>query len=191
VPRITDCEGNVVAKEEVKWIWTESYKDAFPDQVHQYTRDLPVLVLCNHCASPPCVKVCPTRATWRRESDGVVMMDMHRCIGCRYCIAACPYGARSFNWRAPRPHIEGKIRLEFPTRAIGVVEKCSFCAERLREGKEPACVEAAGKTPGGEGALTFGNLNDEKSKVRQLLKEKHTVCRRPSIGTRPNVFYIV
>jgi molybdopterin-containing oxidoreductase family iron-sulfur binding subunit len=153
-------------------------------------KDQPVLVLCNHCSNPPCVKVCPTKATWKRESDGIVMMDMHRCIGCRYCIANCPYGSRSFNWRDPRDSI-GEIRPEFPTRSIGVVEKCNFCVGRLREGREPACVEAARQVPGGEGALTWGDLSDEDSDVSQLLRKEHTICRRPNLGTGPNVFYIV
>ena len=188
VPQIPD------AAEEVKWIWTERYENAFPDQAHARTadslKDKPVLVLCNHCTHPPCVKVCPTKATWRRESDGIVMMDMHRCIGCRYCIAACPYGSRSFNWRDPRPYLD-KQRPEFPTRTKGVVEKCNFCAERLREGRQPACVEAAGKLPQGTGALTFGDLSDSDSDVSRLLRNKHTICRRLSVGTGPNVFYIV
>ncbi|MHC4143001.1 MAG: 4Fe-4S dicluster domain-containing protein [Planctomycetota bacterium] len=73
--------------DEVKWIWSEQYRDVFPDQTHGLA-EAPVLVLCNHCEKPPCVRVCPTQATWKRESDGIVMMDMHRCIGCRYCMAA-------------------------------------------------------------------------------------------------------
>jgi molybdopterin-containing oxidoreductase family iron-sulfur binding subunit len=189
VPEIPDPE------EEVKWIWSENYENAFPDQAHPHTadslREKPVLVLCNHCTNPQCVKVCPTKATWKRESDGIVMMDMHRCIGCRYCIAACPYGARSFNWRDPRPYIEATERSKFPTRTKGGVEKCNFCAERLRDGLEPACVEAARKVPGGEGALTFGDLSDSNTAVTRLLREKYAICRRPSIGTGPNVFYIV
>ena len=188
VPRIPDPE------EEVKWIWDETYEHLFPDQAHAYTTEAlsgnPVLALCNHCASPPCTRVCPTQATWRRKSDGVVMMDMHRCIGCRYCIAACPYGSRSFNWQDPRPHIES-IRPEYPTRTMGVVEKCNFCAERLREGRRPACVEAAAATPGGAGALTFGNLSDPDSEVSRLLRENHAVCRKPSLGTQPSVFYLM
>ena len=182
-------------KDTIEWIWTEDYKNAFPDQVHAQTptslREQPVLVLCNHCTKPPCVKVCPTKATWRREQDGIVMMDMHRCIGCRYCIAACPYGARSFNWRDPRPHLAKPLASEFPTRSKGVVEKCNFCAERLRNDLEPACVVAARKAPGGQGALTFGDLSDKNSEVSRLLRDNHTLCRRPSIGTAPNVFYIV
>ena len=188
VPRMPD------PKEEIKWIWSEEYENVFADQAHPYTADSwkgsPVLVLCNHCAHPACTKVCPTEATWKRAEDGIVMMDMHRCIGCRYCVAACPYGARSFNWRDPRPYIE-TIRPEYPTRTKGVVEKCNFCAERLREGREPACVEAARAAPGGGEALTFGDLADPQSQVSRLLRQKYTICRRPSLGTGPSVFYIV
>jgi molybdopterin-containing oxidoreductase family iron-sulfur binding subunit len=148
----------------------------------------PVLVLCNYCTNPPCVKVCPTEATWKRPQDGIVMMDMHRCIGCRYCIAACPYGARSFNWRDPRPFLDSAYFSSYPTRTKGVVEKCNFCDERLRQGLEPACVEAANKVV--QGALTFGCVSDPNSAVSRLLREKVTICRRVSLGTGPNVFYI-
>jgi Fe-S-cluster-containing dehydrogenase component len=189
VPKIPDPD------EEVKWIWTASYEEAFPDQVHRHMPDSvrgePVLVLCNHCTDPPCTRVCPTGATWKRESDGIVMMDMHRCIGCRYCMAACPYGSRSFNWRDPRPYIPGEIRPEYPTRTKGVVEKCDFCAERLRAGREPVCVEAARKVPGGEGALMFGDVSNPGSEVSKLLSRKRTICRRAELGTGPNVYYIV
>jgi molybdopterin-containing oxidoreductase family iron-sulfur binding subunit len=157
--------------------------------------EAPILVLCNHCDNPPCVRVCPTQATWKREEDGIVMMDMHRCIGCRYCMAACPYGSRSFNWRDPRPFVEtdseGNFPSEFPTRTRGVVEKCNFCAERLRDGQLPACVEAANQVPGGEGSLTFGNLADAASEVNQVLSSQRTIARRVALGTGPNVFYIV
>ena len=191
VPRLPDPE------EAIDWIWTEEYQHAFPDQVHAHTaaawRDAPVLVLCNHCTNPPCVKVCPTKATWKRESDGIVMMDMHRCIGCRYCMAACPYGARSFNWRDPRPHVDrddaGTPRSEYPTRAAGVVEKCTFCAERVRTGRPPACVEAANAIPGAEGALVFGDVTDPDSDVSRILGREHTICRRAGLGTGPNVYY--
>jgi Fe-S-cluster-containing dehydrogenase component len=181
-------------KRAIEWLRSVSYEAAFRDEAHPYTaaslQDQPVLVLCNHCTSPACVRVCPTQATWKRKQDGIVMMDMHRCIGCRYCLAACPYGARSFNWQDPRPFIK-EIRPDYPTRTKGVVEKCNFCAERLRDGLEPACVVAAREVPGGEGALTFGDLSDPNSSVRRLLREKNTVCRSPNLGTGPNVFYIV
>ena len=103
-------------------------------------------VLCNHCENPPCCRACPTKATFKRESDGIVLMDFHRCIGCRFCMAACPFGARSFNFRDPRPFVKD-TNPEFPTRMKGVVEKCNFCAERLAVGKLPACVEASGREP--------------------------------------------
>ncbi len=189
VPEISDPE------EEVKWIWSEPYENAFPDRIHPYTaaslKGKPVLVLCNHCTHPGCVKVCPTQATWKREQDGIVMMDMHRCIGCRYCMAACPYGARSFNWRDPRPFIKGGVQTPFPTRSKGVVEKCNFCAERLREGLEPACVEAANRIPGMRGALVFGDLSNPDSEISRVLHDKNTICRKITAGTGPNIFYIV
>jgi molybdopterin-containing oxidoreductase family iron-sulfur binding subunit len=184
--------------DEVKWIWSEQYRDAFPDQTHDRTgerlAEAPVLVLCNHCAKPPCVRVCPTQATWKRESDGIVMMDMHRCIGCRYCMAACPYGSRSFNWRDPRAYIatdeNDELPSDFPARTKGVVEKCNFCAERLRVGLEPACVEAARTVPGGDGALTFGDAGDPDSDVSRILRDTRSTARRVGLGTGPNVFYI-
>ena len=173
---------------EVKWIWREPFDKAFPGQSSRYAEDAlkktPVLVFCNHCDNPPCVRVCPTRATWRR-ADGLVMMDWHRCIGCRYCVAACPYGSRSFNWLDPRPYIK-PLNPEFPTRTKGVVEKCTFCDERLAKGQSPACVEACP-----EKALVFGNLNDATSEVRELLRSRHSIRRRPELGTEPGIYYLV
>jgi len=178
---------------KIKWIWSDEYKHAFPDQTHAHVskemKDLPVLVLCNHCSSPACVKVCPTGATWKRPQDGIVMMDMHRCIGCRYCMVACPYGARSFNWWNGRANIEGDPPSQYPVRSKGVVEKCTFCADKIRVGLRPACVEAAEKVTGAEGALTFGKMSDPE--IVKILKENRTVGRRLGMGTGPNVFYIV
>jgi len=111
-------------------------------------------------------------------------MDYHRCIGCRYCMAACPYGARSFNWKDPRPFIK-KIKEDFPTRTKGVVEKCSFCEERLAKGLKPACVEACTTK-----ALTFGDLNEPNSQVRNLLASKPNIRRKAYLGTEPKVFYL-
>lgn len=186
VPKIEDHE------EEVKWLWKEKYHNVFPDQGHKHDKksllERPVLVLCNHCERPACVRVCPTQATWRRESDGIVMMDMHRCIGCRYCMTACPYGSRSFNWKDPRPHIK-ELQNEFPTRTKGVPEKCNFCAERLAAGKIPICVEAC-KTVGC-GAMMFGDVADPNSQVAEILRNTHTIRRKPGLGTEPQVYYIV
>jgi Fe-S-cluster-containing dehydrogenase component len=176
-------------KDEVKWIWKEPFEHAFHEMEYQYAseelRHSPALLLCNHCANPPCVKVCPTQATWKREEDGIVMMDWHRCIGCRYCMAACPYGSRSFNWRNPRPFIEN-IREDYPTRMRGVVEKCTFCDERLARGELPACVEACK-----EKALVFGDLEDPDSEVREILGEHFAIRRKPELGTQPEVYYLV
>lgn len=183
VPQIPD------PKREIKWIWTEQYEHTFPSLEHEYAseeaRGKPFVVLCNHCTNPPCVRVCPTKATFKRTQDGVVMMDFHRCIGCRYCMAACPYGSRSFNWGDPRPYLTQE-NMQFPTRARGVVEKCNFCAERLSAGQIPACVEVCKAK-----ALTFGNVGDPASPVRQLLNAHYTIRRKNELGTGPNVYYIV
>lgn len=174
-------------RHEIKWIWTEEFKHTFPTQEHEFLNDrvkhLPFLTLCNHCEKPACVRVCPTKATFKRE-DGIVLMDFHRCIGCRFCMAACPYGSRSFNFRDPRPFIEER-NPKFPTRMKGVVEKCNFCAERLAVGELPACVEAS------NGALTCGDLDDPESEVRELLRSNFTIRRKPALGSGPSVFYIV
>lgn len=183
-------------KDEIKWIWKEKYEHAFPNQQHEYVEDSlkgqDVLLMCNHCDKPPCVRVCPTKATFKRPSDGIVMMDMHRCIGCRFCIAACPYGSRSFNWRDPRGRDEDgrpfikEINTEFPTRTRGVVEKCNFCAERLASGQLPACVEACKQK-----ALVFGDLADPNSEIRRILSTRYTIRRMPGLGTKPQIYYIV
>jgi len=175
-------------KDEIKWIWTMPFKEAFHGQEHEFIKedlkDLPVPVLCNQCDNPACVSVCPTQATWKRE-DGIVMMDYHRCIGCRYCMAACPYGARSFNWRTPDPFID-KGNPDYPTRTRGVVEKCNFCRERLAKGLIPGCVEACR-----EKALVFGDLEDPDSEIRELLRTNYSISRKPNLGTKPQVYYLV
>jgi [DsrC]-trisulfide reductase subunit O len=174
---------------QIKWIWEKPFGDLFSSYETQYLeaslKGESTPVLCNHCDNPPCVRVCPTGATWKRKEDGIVMMDWHRCIGCRYCMAACPYGARSFNWVDPRPHIE-TLNPDFPTRTKGVVEKCTFCAERLAKGQRPACVEACP-----EKALVFGDVNDPKSEIRRMLAKNYAFRRRPELGTGPNVYYLV
>ncbi len=181
-------------KHEVKWIWQTPFDHAFPDNENEFMREyvkenmkgLPFIVLCNHCDNPPCVRVCPTKATFRRP-DGIVMMDYHRCIGCRYCMAACPYGARSLNWRDPRPFIKTELNREYPTRTRGVVEKCTFCDERLSKGLMPACVDACKEYK----ALVFGDLSDPKSEVSELLRKNPSIRRKPQLGTQPSVYYIL
>ena len=174
---------------EIKWVWETEFKHAFPGQhsefMSEHVEHDPFMVLCNHCEDPPCVRACPTQATFKRP-DGIVIMDMHRCIGCRFCMAACPYGSRSFNFLDPEPHInEAHMNKKFPRRMKGVVEKCNFCAERLAVGKAPYCVEASG------GAVVFGDLHNPESDVRQKLAEHHAIRRKPQLGTGPAVYYIV
>ncbi len=177
-------------KNEIKWLWKAPFENVFLDHssYHSSTRvaNTPFPALCNHCDDPPCVRACPTKATFKLAKNGVVAMDFHRCIGCRFCMAACPYGARSFNWQDPRPYIK-KYNADFPSRMMGVVEKCNFCGERLALGQEPACVEACK----GTGAITFGDLNDPQSEVRQVLDNEFTIQRKTNLGTKPSVFYIV
>ncbi len=180
VPRVPD------KRHEVRWIWKDTPEHAFEGEDFRYSSiaKLPVMLMCNHCDDPPCVRVCPTQATWKRE-DGIVAMDWHRCIGCRYCMAACPYESRSFNWVDPRPYIK-TANPEFPTRTKGVVEKCTFCVERISQGREPACVEACP-----EKALIFGNVMDANSEIRRMLSSRDHVTRKPELGTGPNVFYLL
>ncbi|AAM73457.1 MAG TPA: 4Fe-4S dicluster domain-containing protein [Chlorobaculum sp.] len=175
-------------KNEVKWIWKSGYENAFPTASTQFQNpevlERQVLTLCNHCTEPPCTKACPTEATFKRW-DGIVSIDYHRCIGCRFCMAACPYGSRSFNWLDPRPHIK-ELSNTYPTRMRGVVEKCNFCSERLVKGELPACVVSCA-----ENALTFGDLNDPNSEIRKMLATNETMQRKPELGTLPSVFYII
>ena len=144
---------------------------------------MPFIVMCNHCQDPPCVRVCPTKATFQRD-DGIVLMDFHRCIGCRFCMAACPYGSRSFNFQDPRPFIK-RENPDFPTRTKGVVEKCNFCAERLAVGKLPYCSEASG------GAMIFGDVDDAGSDIRKVLRSRYSIRRKPNLGTGPQIYYLV
>ncbi|MBZ4219432.1 MAG: 4Fe-4S dicluster domain-containing protein [Chlorobium sp.] len=175
------------SREEIKWIEKSDYNHLFAGShsriVSKEVMDRSYLALCNHCADAPCVSVCPTEATFKRW-DGIVAMDYHRCTGCRACMAACPYGSRSFNWQDPRTAINDPVTV-YPTREQGVVEKCNFCSDRLVKELQPACLEACP-----EQVLTFGDLNDPRSDIRMLLASNETMQRRPESGTKPSVFYI-
>ncbi len=154
---------------------------------------------CMHCEHPPCAEVCPVGATYKR-GDGIVMMDYDKCIGCRYCEVACPYGARVFNWET----FEGENSAvpkwgtpEVERRPRGVPEKCSFCYQRIDRGlalgltpgvdhsATPACVNACPV-----GARIFGDLNDPDSAVSQWLRENESYRLRDDLGTGPRVYYL-
>jgi Fe-S-cluster-containing dehydrogenase component len=146
-----------------------------------------VPVACQQCRNPPCTKVCPVKATWQ-EPDGIVVIDYDWCIGCRCCMSACPYGARHFNWAEPTissDEIEPDTHyLGNRPRPTGVVEKCTFCIHRVRRGRYPACVEICPV-----GARKFGNLLDEDSEMRYLLREKRVFVLKEELNTRPRFYY--
>lgn len=124
--------------------------------------------LCNHCDNPPCVPVCPVQATFQRE-DGIVVVDSDRCVGCAYCVQACPYDARFINDRTQ------------------TADKCTFCAHRLEAGLLPACVESCVG-----GARIIGDLNDPQSQIAQMIAAHHDelMVLQPEKGTSPHVFYL-
>jgi Fe-S-cluster-containing dehydrogenase component len=147
------------------------------------TKPRPVLLMCNQCDSPPCASVCPVKATYRRE-DGIVICDPDRCIGCRYCMAACPYKARQFHFKERRQRFNPDIE----TGPMGVVESCDFCSERLAEGKLLACVEACRRI--GRNVFHFGDLNDPGSEITGLIRENPVKRLLEGRGTEPKVYYI-
>ena len=198
VPEVVHENGSVDHEEEIKWIWEEHVEHALHEHVSHYASDelrhREIPVLCNHCDNPPCVRVCPTKATFKR-ADGPVMMDQHRCIGCRFCIVGCPYGARSFNWKDPREFFKPDEYSDpvipnpsYPTRTKGVVEKCTMCTERLAIGLKPACAEACP-----EKAILFGDLENpddpQFDQILEYIQSNFTVRRKAELGTRPQVHY--
>ncbi len=139
-----------------------------------YTKELPVM--CQHCESPPCVDVCPTGASMKRE-DGIVQVDRHRCIGCRYCMMACPYKARSF------VHEKLVDQKESTPRGKGCVESCNMCVHLIDQGKQPACVEAS------NGGMIFGDLNDANSEISKALVANNTKQIRADLKLNTGVRY--
>ncbi len=188
VPGCTACleacrhENNVAfhddSRWDIHWIRKVRFKKLDGDRAEKS-----VLLLCNHCDKPPCAQVCPVQATYKRD-DGIVIVDHHRCIGCRYCMIACPYNARFFNFKEN----EEWHNKDFPRRSHGVAEACTLCAHLLEIGEEPACVRECRKI--NVGALCVGDLNNPESDAARLIASNSVKRLKEDLGTEPKVFYI-
>ncbi|GAB6054025.1 4Fe-4S dicluster domain-containing protein [Magnetospira thiophila] len=143
-----------------------------------YAFSLPMM--CQHCENPPCADVCPTGASFKR-ADGIVLVDKHICIGCRYCMMACPYKARSF------VHEDLVMQKTHTPRGKGTVESCNMCSHRVDHGRLPACVEACAAKAGG--AMLFGDLNDPNSEIARRVASIATTQIRADLGLNPGVLY--
>jgi Fe-S-cluster-containing dehydrogenase component len=165
--------------------WNRVYDQEFGKYPLVRRRFLPVL--CMHCENAPCIEVCPTGASYKRD-DGIVLIDQDKCVGCKYCILACPYGARYYNNGK-----EGYFGTEFtaeenigyPSHKLGIVEKCTFCLHRIEQGKEPACVQTCPPK-----ARYFGNLDDPNSHISQLIRSKQGFQLFRGLDTNPCVYYL-
>lgn len=165
-------DNNPLSRDDQKAHWARVVK--VTDKMTRNTFSLPVM--CQHCENPPCVDVCPTGASMRR-ADGIVQVNKHICIGCRYCMMACPYKARSFVHESltdQKPH---------SPRGMGTVESCNMCVHRIDNGQLPACVEAA------PDAVVFGDLNDPNSTISQTLKAVGGKQIRADLGLNTGVRY--
>lgn len=157
--------------------------------------------ICNQCQNPPCVSVCPVEATWRRPEDGIVVIDYDRCIGCRYCLTACPYQMRSFDYGehynlepqtayydgSPSPEYnQHRIRKGAYGSPIGNARKCSFCLHRVKKGLKPACVESCLGH-----ARYFGNLADPNDELWEIITRNGHIRLKEEMGTEPSVYYLL
>ncbi|MDH5325077.1 MAG: 4Fe-4S dicluster domain-containing protein [Gammaproteobacteria bacterium] len=159
---------------DAQWIRKVTVKDRSTG----HTTHLPMM--CQHCANPPCVDVCPTGASFQR-ADGICLVDKHICIGCRYCMMACPYKARSFVHETLTDQVPGV------PRGKGTVESCTLCVHRVDRGDIPACAEAC--TGEEKGAILFGNLNDPNSEIAQRVAKEASTQVRGDLGLDPGVRY--
>mgnify|MGYP000265037439 CR=1 FL=1 len=178
--RIFECENGNMNLEDGKG----DFYHQVPAEGHFYMG-----TQCFQCENPPCVKACPVGATWK-EPDGIVVIDYDWCIGCRYCQSACPYWARRFNWKSPTvPAAEINPKQHYlgnRSKKKGVMEKCTFCIQRTREGQLPACAEACPT-----GARVFGNLLDPNSEIRYVLANKKVFRLKEDLGTQPKFWYFM
>jgi Fe-S-cluster-containing dehydrogenase component len=143
-------------------------------------------VLCNHCQEPPCLRICPTGATYQRE-DGVVLIDYNKCAGCKACVTACPYGSRFYvdEIRSYFGILTPYEEVGYQKHQKGVTEKCTFCVDRVDKGLEPACVETCPTS-----CRHFGDLDDPNSEVSQLLRARLSFQLLPDLATQPSVYYL-
>jgi len=187
VAKCNDCDACVTAcREENGWQghnrpatdaqWIR--KVTVRDKETGFVQTLPLM--CQHCEHPPCVDVCPTGASFKR-ADGIVLVDKHICIGCRYCMMACPYKARSF------VHEDTTDQKAYAPRGKGTVESCTLCVHRVDDGRIPACVEACSKD--GHQALVFGDLKDANSDIRKRLAAVSSTQLRPDLNLNTGVRY--
>ena len=152
----------------------------FPNLTRTY-----IPMSCQHCENPACMKVCPTGATYK-DANGCVEINYDKCIGCRMCMAACPYNARVFNWNKPLRNPDFNYGdKDVTARPKGVAEKCSFCKERTNRGEQPMCVICCPMR-----ARTFGDLDDPESEVNKVIRERGGSTLLPEFGTRPQVYYV-
>ena len=177
-----NLQSKPLGDDKAKWqnqraIWIRKVK--LQDNVSGHVTNLPLM--CQHCERPPCVNVCPTGASFKR-ADGIVMVDRHTCIGCRYCIMACPYKARSFI------HEQVEQKLTRAPRGMGCVESCNLCAHRLDDGETTtACAEACAAE--GHNAIIFGDLKDPASPLRQAMARQPTRQIREELELNTGVRY--
>ncbi|HXC05434.1 MAG TPA: 4Fe-4S dicluster domain-containing protein [Bacteroidia bacterium] len=186
---IAGCQKMHHKQSPVEWIKVKRMQDS--DELSPYYMPQP----CFHCDNPPCTKVCPVDATFKRK-DGIVMIDNERCIGCRFCMAACPYTARSFNWGDPQPPAGTADEPYSPEKSYpgktGTVDKCDFCPDMSRKGMLPDCVTACPN-----GTLFFGDANedtvtngDDTFRLSELLKKRGGYRFLEELGTEPRVYYL-
>ena len=209
--RCVGCRACVVAcKAENKTPPGVSYTVVLDEVLENRPDDKPLFMTkpCFHCENPPCTDVCPVSATYKREQDGIVVVDYDRCIGCRYCITACPYGARSFDFgenypaveqnteyaQVPSPELGQFRKRQHEKSPVGNVRKCTFCVHL--QDKDGKYDEAAGRWPSCAKTCTghaihFGDFNDPESEVSRLLSERQAIRLKEELGTNPNVYYLL